>query len=96
MIEIIQPTIVRLALALAKADCPNEIILKALEGYYDDFQSPIDTPNMALVADLNAIAKTELATRAMNGEFDATRAEGEAWFKAHGKDVMTALFLDKP
>ena len=46
---------------------------KASEGYYGDFTSPLATPIMQLVADLNAIGTKEakaLARRAMDGEFD--------------------------
>jgi hypothetical protein len=47
-----------------------EMEAKAREGYYGDFTSPLATPIMQLVNDLQARGATELAKRAMNGAFD--------------------------
>jgi hypothetical protein len=52
---------------------------KARSGYYDDFKSPLATPIVQLVKDLQKAGQHEIAKRAMNGEFDATREESEAW-----------------
>ena len=54
---------------------------KARSGYYDDFESPIAAPITRLIFDLRAAGKYNLATRAMNGEWDGTREEGERWFE---------------
>ena len=43
---------------------------KAREGYYGDFTSPLATPIIQLVNDLQARDATKLAQQAMNGEFD--------------------------
>jgi hypothetical protein len=43
---------------------------KAREGYYGDFTSPLATPIMQLVKDLQAKGARALAERAMDGEFD--------------------------
>jgi len=54
---------------------------RALLGYYDDFQSPLSFPKIALVDQLEAIAMHDFACRVIAGEFDATRQEAEAWFR---------------
>lgn len=54
----------------------------ARQGYYHDFLSPLDFPDMQLAADLALAGTPEaLAIRArhLNGEFDATTEEGDAW-----------------
>lgn len=60
---------------------------RAREGYYDDYRSPLATPIMQLVQDLQACGQNELANRAVNGEWDGTREEAEAWRKAWAKGV---------
>lgn len=62
---------------------------KARTGYYDDFKSPIATPMVQLVHDLQAAGKPDLAKRAMNGEFDGTKAEAEEWYAKEGKDLIS-------
>lgn len=65
---------------------------KAAAGYYDDFESPLATPIVQLVTDLRMEGRDDLAARAMNGEWDSTREEGEAWFKSHrGRKVVADL-----
>jgi hypothetical protein len=55
---------------------------KAREGWYHDFLSPLDFPEMQLDHDL-AIAGTPAALalreRHHNGEFDASIEESDAW-----------------
>lgn len=58
-----------------------EMESKARAGYYDDYRSPLATPIVQLVKDLSAVNRRDLAERAMNGEWDGTREEGEAWMK---------------
>ena len=71
----------KLAAALTKAGL-TDMATKAAEGYYDDFLSPLAMPMSALMAEL-AAAGTEpalaLRKRVMNGDFDATEEESEAW-----------------
>lgn len=74
----------RLAAELAKAGLPDMSALAGI-GYYDDFLSPLDTPCLALVQDLmraGTPAALMLRKRAMDGEFDATKAEADAWAKS--------------
>lgn len=54
----------------------------AARGHYHDFLSPLDTPTLQLASDLQAIgtpAAMALRERAIAGEFDATREEGDHW-----------------
>lgn len=65
---------------------------KAATGYYHDFMSPLDLPEIQLVADLAAAGTPEalaLRVRVMDGEFDATLEESEAW--AAGPEGQAAL-----
>lgn len=82
-----------LASELTKAGLP-EMAAKAATGYYHDFLSPLDFPEMQLATDL-AIAGTPAALalrdRHLNGEFDATLAESDDW--AAGPDGQAALSM---
>lgn len=75
------PATERLAQALEAADDPRlaPLIERARAGYYDDFKSNLPNPIMQLVYTLNALGHTALAQRAIDGEFDATPAEAQAW-----------------
>ena len=57
----------------------DPMIRRAREGYYSDFESPLDFPCIILVRDLLAFGQNRLADQAQNGEFDATREESDAW-----------------
>jgi hypothetical protein len=70
---------------------PRDMVERAKAGYYHDFLSPLDMPEVQLVADLRAVAANrslprstrqeieKLAQRVIAGEFDASREESEAW-----------------
>jgi len=60
----------------------------ARAGRYDDYEGESATPIVDLVHDLQAAGKSDLAARAMNGEFDATKEEAEAWYEREGKDLL--------
>lgn len=65
---------------------------KAATGYWHDFLSPLATPALDLLAKLAAlrtIKANALATRVMNGEFDATQEEADDW--AHSAEGMNIL-----
>ena len=68
----------RLSTALAEAGL-TELAAAAHTGRYDDFESDSPTPIVDLVRDLRAAGRADLAERAMNGEWDASREEAEAW-----------------
>lgn len=61
----------------------------ARAGRYDDYESVSATPIADLVRDLQAAGKHPLANRAMNGEFDGTKEEAEAWFQREGKNLIS-------
>lgn len=72
-----------------------DMALKASTGYYHDFLSPLTTPCLQLAADLAAIGSPEamaLRERHLNGEFDATKEESDAWAQsAEGQDAFNRL-----
>ena len=66
---------------------------KAATGYYHDYLSPLDLPEIELMRDLARAAALatnldrckailDLRGRAMNGDFDASEAESEEWAKS--------------
>jgi hypothetical protein len=69
----------KLAVALEKERAPRSMIVRAREGYYDDFLSPLAMPIHQLVSDVRKYNLTRIAKRAMNGDFDATKEESDAW-----------------
>lgn len=77
-----------------------EMADKAATGYYHDFLSPLDFPEMQLEADLRAARDKydqtgeieALRQRHLNGDFDANTAESEQWFNGpEGRDAMNRL-----
>ena len=56
---------------------------------YDDYESESATPIVDLVRDLRSAGKDDLAKRAMDGEFDASKEEAEAWYQREGKNLLS-------
>lgn len=86
-----------LAAELHKAGL-HDMAMRAGQGYYHDFLSPLATPCIQLAADLAAIgtpAAMALRDRHLNGEFDASREEGEEWYQAEGKHALMSDILDR-
>jgi len=83
-----------LAQELQKAGL-DEMAAKAADGYYHDFLSPLDTPELQLLADLRAIgtpAAEAPAARHLTGEFDASKEESDAWAQSpEGQDAFGKL-----
>jgi len=80
----------------------TEMAAKARDGFYHDFLSPLDLPEMQLVDDLAvASAKADIHTRpavlalrqrVINGDFDASAEESEDWAKSEeGQDAFRRL-----
>lgn len=73
----------------------HEMARKARTGYYHDFLSTIDFPDMQLDADLLQVgtdAAKALRRRHHNGEFDASIEESEEWAgSADGQETMRGL-----
>lgn len=57
----------------------QDLAFNARLGLYDDFESDSATPQTDLVRALMAKGRKDLARRAADGEWDATREEAEAW-----------------
>ena len=71
---------------------------KAATGYYHDFLSPLATPCLQLAADLAEVgtpAAMALRARHINGEFDASKEEGDEWFRGRGKHALMSDILDR-
>lgn len=73
----------------------HDMALKAAQGVYDDFESDLINPIMTLVQDCRAAGADDLAAQAMNGDFDGTLEESEAWYRREGKDALFSDILDK-
>jgi hypothetical protein len=85
-------TTVKLARALREIPgMPPLMITRAIDGYYHDFLSPLAMPELQLVADLRELARQPttgskacaaleiLVHRVIDGEFDASKEESDAW-----------------
>ncbi|MEY9493709.1 hypothetical protein [Bradyrhizobium elkanii] len=82
------------------ADALLEIGLKAMsvrarEGYYHDFLSPLPQPEMQLVNDLAIIGTPQalaLRERVKAGDFDASEEESEVWANSEeGQETFCKL-----
>jgi len=78
----------RLTQALAESSAPEWMIKNAINGQYDDFESQHPTPISLLVADCRANGLDAIAARAIDGDFDASKEESDAWFESEGKDLL--------
>jgi hypothetical protein len=86
------PTTERLARALEAAGAPQDMINMARAGYYDDFKSDHATPIVLLVQDAQAIGLKDIVDRAIDGEFDATKEEGDEWMQSpEGQEVLQSF-----
>jgi hypothetical protein len=85
-------TTIKLARALqAIPGVPREMVTRAVDGYYHDYLSPLTFPEIQLVADLRELASLPatprdsrpllraLAQAVIDGEYDATKEESDAW-----------------
>lgn len=80
----------RLAEALREAGL-LDLASEAERGLYDDYESPMEFPQMNLVHRLGEAATPEalaVAERVRNGDFDGTTEEAEEWFKREGQDLF--------
>jgi hypothetical protein len=83
-----------LAAALRDAGLPL-MALKAAEGYYHDYLSPLAMPEKQLVSELTNMgtsAALALCERVKQGDYGASEEEEEAWVSSpDGVAVMQAL-----
>lgn len=73
-----EPTKLRLARVLREHGL-EAMAAEAERGRYDDYQSESATPGLDLVNHLQAAGQHALARRAIEGEWDATPEEADAW-----------------
>jgi hypothetical protein len=98
-------TTAKLARALsAIPGVPEDMVRRAVDGYYHDFLSPLDFPEIQLVSDLKALATLpatprdsrpllqEMAQRVIDGEFDASKEESGEWARSpEGQETFRQL-----
>jgi len=76
-----------------------DMAARAREGYYDDFLSPLAAPIVELVGELAKVRSMQaigLRQRVINGEFDATQEESDAWAASpEGQATMRLLAQKK-
>lgn len=89
----------RLARTLEALNDPRlrDMIAKARVGYYDDYKSPLATPELQLINDLLGFGHVNLAQRVANDEFSATHEEAEAWAaiaEAGGEKVIDQMMRE--
>lgn len=84
------PTMHRLARDLRAVNAPQWMIDKALQGRYDDYHPNADAMNInELVADARSCGLGSILKRAIDGEWDATKSESDAWANSdEGKAIM--------
>lgn len=71
------------------------LIKRVREGDFDEFQGKYATPLVELVKELRKLGLYSFSRRIINGEFDATKEEAEAWFEKEGKDLLLNDLLKK-
>jgi len=66
-----------------------ELERRARQGEFSDFEGPHATPKVVLVQELTGITNAaELRQQVMDGEYDDTKEEAEAWFQREGKSLL--------
>ena len=87
-----------LAIELHKAGLVD-MAVKAKQGYYHDFLSPLSFPDMQLLVDLMEAGTQKafaLRARHLNGEFDASAEESDEWAESEdGKSTFAELLGGK-
>lgn len=74
-----EPSSEQLVEALIEAGAPAEMIQRAREDYYHDFKSPLALPEMELLTDARRHGLTTIAEGVIEGRWDATKEESDAW-----------------
>lgn len=78
----------KLAAAL-RAILQEELAVRAENGEFDDFESDSPTPISDLAMELAALGTSEaldLRVRVVDGEFDATAEDDDAWSQSPGDE----------
>jgi hypothetical protein len=88
------PTTERLAVALEALDDNRLVgmIHRARHGYYDDYKSTLVQPLVTLVKELHSFGLPGMVQRVIDGEFDSTKKEAEAWANSpEGQRIFAEL-----
>ena len=86
----------KLVEALQTANAPQMMIDRAKAFYYDDYKSEVANNIAALVQDAHKYGLTDIAQRAMNGEFDGQQWEADAWAKSpEGQQIFQEFMPSK-
>ena len=92
-----EPSSEKLAQALEAAGAPDYMVTLARDDHYHDFKSPLAMPEMQLLADAREHGLTTIAEGVMEGRWDATKAESDAWANsAEGRAVFAELLGHRP
>jgi hypothetical protein len=92
-----EPTTERLARDLEAAGAPAIMIVRARAGYYDDYKSPLAFPETQLLTDARAAGLEDIAQGVMDGRWDGTREESDAWAASpEGQAAFTELIKSRP
>lgn len=75
----VNETTQKLVAALREAGASKAMILRAEAAQYDDYLSDSATPITDLYVAARAEGLTQIVERAVNGDFDATEEESNAW-----------------
>jgi hypothetical protein len=87
----------KLVSALILRGAPPLMIEHAKKGMFDDYKSPYAAPCIMLVEACRAAGMSDMAKRAMNGEFDGTKADAEAWAASpEGRETMGQFTGKRP
>lgn len=86
-----QPSSERLARVLADNGL-QALAIRAMQDEFHDFQSPHELPEFTLVAELRKVGAEEMAQRVIDGEFDATKEESDAWAASPDGQAAMAEF----
>jgi hypothetical protein len=89
----------KLRLAVRLQEISTELATRAESGEFSDFESEHALPKIMLVSELNKIYKNttnlkrgqlayNLASEVMEGKWDETKEEAEAWFQREGKHLL--------
>jgi hypothetical protein len=97
-------TTTKLGRALREADAPAAMIARAERGYYHDYLSPLALPELGLVTELRRVAGEPgrrslsraallaVAEAVIDGQFDASKAESDAWARSpEGRETFRLL-----
>jgi hypothetical protein len=91
------PTAENLAKELEKANAPQWLIDEARANSFHDYLSDRTFPEVDLVINLRNLNMNDFAQRVIDGEFDASKEESDAWAASpEGQEIFQELVNTKP